>query len=121
MNKLYVIYAGMGGGFGGEAFDKIVESNDYDEVWNEAREICIELYQSYEGLHGILSEEDCEQEKISYEDEIDSWISFSVVEVTSENIDIILEESLSKSDIELLKKYNFNYGDDTSENKEVNV
>lgn len=107
MNKLYALYTGMGGSFGGEFFNKIVETNNSDEAWSEAREICIELYQSYEGEHGILSEEECEQDGVLYEDEIDSWISFSVVEVTSENIDIILEESLSKSDIELLKKYNF--------------
>lgn len=30
-------------------------------------------------------------------------------------------DKLSKSDIELLKKYNFNYGDDINENKKVNV
>ena len=49
---------------------------------------------------------------MSYEDEIKNWISFSVIEVISETINIILEEDLSKSDIELLKKYEFNYGGD---------
>ena len=49
---------------------------------------------------------------ISYEDEIANWAVFFVVEITSENIDTILKYCLSKSDIELLKKYNFNYGDD---------
>ena len=125
MDKLYDIYAiytGMGGGFGGASFDKIVEYKNYYEAWDEAREMAIDLYKSYEGLHGILSEEDCEQEGVSYEDEIDNWTSFFIVEITSENIDTILEEDrLSKSDIELLKKYNFNYGDDTNENKKVNV
>ena len=125
MDKLYDIYAiytGMSGSFGGESFDKIVESNDHDEVWDEARGMAIESYKLYEGLPGILSEEDCEQEGVSYEDEIDRLTSFYVVEITSENIDTILEEDrLSKSDIELLKKYNFNYGDDTNENKKVNV
>ena len=125
MDKLYDIYAiytGMCGSFGGASFDKIVEYKNYHEAWDEAREMAIDLYKSYEGLQGILSEEDCEQEGVSYEDEIDKWTSFFIVEITSENIDTILEEDrLSKTDMELLKKYNFNYGDDTNENKKVNV
>ena len=116
MDKLYNIYAiytGMRGDFGGETFDKIAEYKNYYEAWDEAREMAIDLYKSYEGINGILSEEVCEQMGISYEDEIDNWVLFFVVEITSENIDTILEEDrLSKSDIELLKKYNFNYGDD---------
>lgn len=125
MDKLYDIYAiytGMCGSFGGASFDKIVEYKNYYEAWDEAREMTIDLYKSYEGINGILSEEDCEQEGVSYEIEIDNRTSFYVVEITSENIDTILEEDrLSKSDIELLKKYNFNYGDDINENKKVNV
>ena len=120
--EIYAIYTGMCGSFGGASFDKIVEYKNYYEAWDEAREMAIDLYKSYEGLQGILSEEACEQEGVSYEDEIDKWTSFYVVEITSENINTILEEDrLSKSDIELLKKYNFNYGDDKNENKKVNV
>ena len=114
---IYAIYTGMCGSFGGASFDKIVEYNNYYEAWYEARDMAIDLYKSYEWSHGIRSEEDCEQEGISYEDEIGKWTSFFIVEITSENIDTILEEDrLSKSDIELLKKYNFNYGDDINEN-----
>lgn len=121
-NKLYALYTGMVGGlFGEESFDRIVETNSYEDACNEARNICIKIYKAYEGRHGILDEKECEQEGLSYEDEIKNWISVSVIEVTSETINIILEEALSKPDIKLLKKYNFNYGDDTSENKEVNV
>ena len=116
MDKLYNIYAiytGMRGDFGGETFDKIAEYKNYYEAWDEAREMAIDLYKSYEGINGVLSEEVCEQMGISYADEIDNCVLFFVVEITSENIDTILEEDrLSKSDIELLKKYNFNYGDD---------
>ena len=115
MDKLYDIYAiytGMRGDFGGETFDKIAEYKNYYEAWDEAREVVIDLYKSYEGINGILSEEDCEQVGVSYEDEIDNWVLFFVVEITSENIDTILKDCLSRSDIELLKKYNFNYGDD---------
>ena len=93
--------------FGGESFDRIVETNSYEDACNEARNICIKIYKAYEGRHGLLDEKECEQEGVSYEDEINNWISFSVIEVTSENINIILEEVLSKSDIRLLKKYNF--------------
>lgn len=106
-NKIYALYTGMIGEFGGESFDKIVETSSYEDVCNEARNMCVKLYKAYEGRHGILSEKECEQEGVLYEDEIKSWISFLVIEVTPENVDIILEESLSKSDIELLKKYNF--------------
>lgn len=122
MNKLYAVYTGMSGICKIESFDKIVEYNNYYKSWDEARDMAIESYKLYEGLPGILSEEDCEQEGVSYEDEIDRLTSFYVVEITSENIDTILEEDrLSKSDIELLKKYNFNYGDDTNENNKKDV
>ena len=115
MDKLYNIYAiytGMRGDFGGETFDKIAEYKNYYEAWDEAREMAIDLYKSYEGINGILSEEACEQMGISYEDEIDNWALFFVLEITSENIGTLLKDCLSRRDIELLKKYNFNYGDD---------
>ena len=111
MDKLYAIYTGMRGDFGGESFDKIVEYNNYYEAWYEAREMAIDLYKSYEGINGILSEESCRQMGISYEDEIDNWALFFVLEITSENIGTLLKDCLSRRDIELLKKYNFNYGD----------
>ena len=108
-SKLYALYTGMVGKlFGEESFDRIVETNSYEDACNEARDICMKVYKAYEGRHGIRNEKECEQEGMSYEDEIKNWITFSVIEVTSETINIILEEDLSKSDIELLKKYNFN-------------
>ena len=104
-NKLYALYTGMRGeDFGGETFDRIIEVNNYEDACNEARDMCIKIYKAYEGRHGILSEKECEQDGVLYEDEIKRWTSFSVIEVTPENIDIILEEPLSKSDIELLNK-----------------
>ena len=120
-NKLYALYTGMRGDFGGKSFDKIVEASSYEDACNEARNMCIKIYKAYEGRHGMLSEKECKKYGLSYEDVINNWIVFSAMEVTSENIDIILEEFLSKSDVELLKKYKFNYGDDANENKEINV
>ena len=107
-NKLYALYTGMAGEFGGESFDEIVEANSYEAACNKARKLCIKLYKSYEGRHGLLNEKECKQNGVYYEDEINNWISFSVIEITSVSIDIVLEEALSKYDLKLLQKYNFN-------------
>lgn len=71
-NKLYALYTGMRGDFGGESFDKIVEASSYEDACNEAKNMCIKIYKAYEGRHGIMSENECKKYGLSYEDEINN-------------------------------------------------
>lgn len=61
------IYAGLNGGFGGVEYIDTIEYDSYDEALDEARLRAIEIYESYEGVHGILSRDDV------CEDLLESW------------------------------------------------
>lgn len=56
--ELYNLYAGLSGGFGGYQYHCTEEYNSKDEALEAARQLAIEEYQSYEGCHGLTSEED---------------------------------------------------------------
>lgn len=95
----YNLYAGLGGGFGGASYHTTKEYGTADEAETEARALAIEEYESYEGSHGILSEEDitaeyCEENGIeeskltkedkdaienNYMEAIESWIDYCAV------------------------------------------
>ena len=51
----YNIYAGLGGSFGGAAYRGTGDFKSLADAENEAYELAVEEYQSYEGYHGILS------------------------------------------------------------------
>ena len=98
----FKIYAGLGGGFGGANYHGTFEFENMDEAHQEAYRLAEEEYQSYEGCHGILSYEDCEQDLRDsgfidddmadgeiediianhYLEEIESWIDFYVLPAT---------------------------------------
>lgn len=97
----YNLYAGLGGGFGGYQYHCTEECDSKTEAEEIARMLAIEEYQSYEGLHGILSEEDireqyCEENGLNedelspadedeisdmYQEEIESWITYLVTTI----------------------------------------
>lgn len=102
--KKFNIYAGMGGSFGGATYQCTVEAEDEGEALKYAYQLAEEEYQSYEGHHGILSWEDCEEDlrdsgmledltENEYEDiinehyinEIESWIEYYVAESADED------------------------------------
>lgn len=97
----YNIYAGLGSSFGGAVYQGTVLAKSYEEAEEYAYQLAVEEYQSYEGLHGIKSWEDieeelgpdCDEDTISeaYNDEIDTWTDYYAV-LTSE--DEIPEEDL---------------------------
>ena len=66
---LFDIYAGMSGGFGGASFHKTEEYATIDEAVQEAYELSIEEYQSYECCHGIMSWDDCYEDLVESGDE----------------------------------------------------
>lgn len=70
----YNLYAGLGGGFGGYQYHCTEDYDSREDAEEAARELAIEEYQSYEGMHGILSEGDireqyCEENELT-EDEL---------------------------------------------------
>ena len=92
----FLVYAGMSGGFGGATYQMTETYATIEEALENARNIAVETYQSYEGFHGILSYEDCrnalleevEDGDITEEDiedyyleEIESWITYYVTEI----------------------------------------
>lgn len=95
---LYDIYAGLGGGFGGATFQATEEYIDEDSATEVAYEIAVEIYQSYEGMHGILCWEECKEileeewdevtdEDVNdyYREEVEGWIEYYAVEHDDKN------------------------------------
>jgi hypothetical protein len=66
------LYAGLSGGFGGADYMGTYEFNTIEEATNEAYLLACEVYESYEGYHGIMSWEECREALIeSYYEEND--------------------------------------------------
>lgn len=88
----YNLYAGLSGGFGGATYMGTYEFDTIEEATNEAYLLACEVYESYEGCHGILSWEDCEAELLEsgedfdeedvnlyYMEEKEGWLSYYAV------------------------------------------
>ena len=95
---LYNIYAGLGGSFGGAQYDYTKDCKDKEEAENLAYESAVNIYESYEGLHGILDYNDCREVSDSdgeanemYQNEIESWIEYYAVP-TDEDTETTKEE-----------------------------
>lgn len=100
----YNLYAGLSGSFGGANYYLTKEFETEDEAEEKARDIAIEEYESYGGLHGLTSMEEiserfCEEKSIEedelseegresimdkYIEEIESWIEYYAI-LTSED------------------------------------
>ena len=96
----YKVYAGLGGGFGGAKYIETVEAANEEEAANIAYEYAVEEYESYEGLHGLVSygdivdnpekyglDEYCQDEEYlweAYEEERSTWLDYYVKEVQIE-------------------------------------
>ena len=97
---LYDIYAGLGGGFGGATFQVTEEHQDKDWATKAAYDLAVEIYQSYEGMHGILCWDECKEilkeeygeseitdEDVDdyYREEVEGWIEYYTVEHDDKN------------------------------------
>ena|ERR1035437_9945458 len=91
--KYWRIYAGLGGGFGGA---KYVETKFTTEkhALVDAEVEAYDIYNSYEGMHGLFSLEDeleenpdLDEEELAMmeQEDRDAWIEYWVVEETEEN------------------------------------
>ena len=96
----FKLFAGMGGGFGGPEYYDTCEYRNHEEAMQDAYQLAIEKYQSYEGCHGIMSWgdvyedlkdsgyfdtiDDREIEEMvdeQYQQDIDGWITYNASEV----------------------------------------
>ena len=94
MAKLFDIYYGRGGGFGGAVFDGTFEFQNLEEAVNYAYMKAIEEYESYGGCHGLLDIEEVRQDCIdsfgkepseedledAYREQVESWIVYEAKE-----------------------------------------
>ena len=87
----FKIYAGLSGGFGGATYQMTEDYASMDEALEDAYNLAVEEYQSYEGMHGIMSWEDCREDleesgfdyddesvDSRYQEELESWLSYYV-------------------------------------------
>ena len=80
----FKIRYGLGGGFGGAGEWEEIEAPNLEYAEREAEQCAREVYESYEGLHGlrtteeIIDEEDCSDTEAQeiYEEELESWIVY---------------------------------------------
>ena len=94
----YNLYAGLSGGFGGADYMGTYEFDTIEEATNEAYLLACEIYESYEGCHGIMSWEECrdaliesyykeeenyipdeEEVNIYYTEEKEGWLSYYAI------------------------------------------
>ena len=88
----YNLYAGLSGGFGGATYVGTYEFDTLEKATNEACLLACEVYESYEGCHGIMSWEECEAElrengedfdeedvNLYYMEEKEGWLSYYAV------------------------------------------
>ena len=95
----FKIYSGLNGSFGGAKYQGTYEYSSIENAVKDAYRLAEEEYQSYEGLYGIPSYDDCEEECRNMEwigsdmsqneiddvvdsyylERIESWISYFVI------------------------------------------
>jgi hypothetical protein len=82
------IYAGLSGSFGGARYVGTVDCGDVIQAEDIAHEQAIEEYESYAGLHGLLTWNDIKDENpeesdddidLMYLEEMENWIESYVI------------------------------------------
>ena len=90
----YAIFAGLNGSFGGATFQYVDDFNSEEEALNTAYDKAVEVYESYEGCHGLMDLEDVRNDlresfgeepgeddvRERYIEEIANWIDYRVEE-----------------------------------------
>lgn len=91
--KRWRLYAGLSGGFGGASYIKTIEASEAS-AFREAEYEANEIYDRFEGMHGLFNSEDeleqnpelTEEELGEMEDEDrERWLDYHIVEETEEN------------------------------------
>ena len=90
----YAIFAGLNGSFGGATFQYVDDFNSEEEALNTAYDKAVEVYESYEGCHGLMDLEDVRNDlresfgeepgeddvRERYLEEVESWLDYGVEE-----------------------------------------
>jgi hypothetical protein len=93
-NNKWILYYGLGGGFGGARNSKAFVGSKEDAEMEAWRSAC-EEYESYDGLHGLRSVsdimeedgiEDEEEAEEIYNEEKEGWLEYWVVPYNDEEI-----------------------------------
>jgi len=96
--KLYEIYAGLAGGFGGARYIETLEFDSLESAESYAYDCVVDIFESHAGHNGIISWAECLAEITSeyddlssdqleqyadqkYAEEMDNWISYHAIEV----------------------------------------
>jgi hypothetical protein len=94
-------YKLKGGVWDSEEFEDVTAAKDYDTAMHEAWLMACEAYDSYSGLHGIMSEEDYIEEGDAetdeeawelYREDRESQIEYEAVEITKEQYEAYFGE-----------------------------
>lgn len=95
-DRVFKIYAGMGGSFGGAEYIGSYTFDSLEDAENFAYEEAREIYASYAGMHGIPSYGNCLEElrddyiddgalkeaaEYLYDENINDWIEYYAIEV----------------------------------------
>lgn len=96
----YNIYAGLGSSFGGAQYQYTIEAENKEKAEEIAYNEAVEIYQDFEGTHGIMDWNDCaislevdpytEDDNLIarvdelYDEEIENWIVYYAI-LTSED------------------------------------
>ena len=88
----YIIGWGLGGGFGGIQNFEVIKSSSKEHAEKEAYQNSVELYSTYDGMHGLRSVDDIMEEdgvdsdeaETIYNDEMESWLEYSAEPYTKE-------------------------------------
>jgi hypothetical protein len=113
MSKLYEIYSGVGGSFGGASYSFTVECETKSEADAIAEGAAFEDYESYEGMHGVSSFydilEELKEEYPDYDDDLigsmaadqyqeerENWIEYYSVQLERYLIHTVAKDGLNK-------------------------
>lgn len=85
--KDYNIYSGLGGSFGGASYIGTLQNTDEEEASNYAFEEACNIYESYEGLHGlrtttdIINDEGVDEDEAweIYIEERENWLDYYAI------------------------------------------
>ena len=55
---MFALYAGLAGGFGGATYQGTEEFDTEEEAMDVARQLAIDIFESYFGLYGVVGSED---------------------------------------------------------------
>ena len=97
-------YKLRGGVWNSEEFEEVTAAKDYDTAIHEAYLMALESYDTYAGLHGIMSEDDYIDEGDAedydeawelYREDRENQIEYEAIEITEEEYEAFFGEGVS--------------------------